>query len=91
MYTFLSDLHYRVAIESEGYSNVLEKLNKYLEEKLGALYTYEDETQVALKFSHQLPGGGTIDVDLLLSPYWDSQEHLFCDLAEIHSPIKRLM
>ena len=84
------DLHYQVAVDNDGYEDVLMKLNAYLTMTLGANYTYEDHSKVALKFNYQVPGGRTVDVDLLLSPVWESQEHFFSDLVHV-SPPKRLL
>ena len=85
------DLHYQDAVDNDGYENVLIKLNEYLKTALRANYTYEDHSKVALKFNYQVPEGGDVDVDLLLSPFWESQEHFFSDLANVSPPIKRLL
>ena len=92
---------YRSALEKEDddgdddedtdyYSRLKKKINAYLSQALSPNYTYLGSTSVAVQFKYRLPEKGYLNVDLLLSPYWESQEQYWRDLAQIHPPIKRL-
>jgi hypothetical protein len=67
-----------------------EKIEAYLSRELAPNYTHLGNTHVAVQFKYKLPEGGYLDVDLLLSPYWESQDSYYSDLAQIKPPIKRL-
>ena len=86
------DLQYKAAVDNDGYEDVLMKLKEYLKMTLGDdNYTQEDQSKVALRFNYQVPEGGDVDVDLLLSPFWKSEDDFFNDLAHVIYPIKRLL
>ena len=80
-----------VAAVEDGYGEILDKLNQYLSELLHDNYHFEDTSDVALKFRYTFPDGMTLDVDLLLSPFWENRERLLLFLQTITSPVKRLM
>jgi len=79
------------AAAEDGYGEILDKLNQYLSELLHDKYHFEDTSDVALKFRYTFPDGMTLDVDLLLSPFWKDREELLRFLQTIQSPVKRLM
>lgn len=79
-------MKYKEGIKDNGYHEILEKINDYFEEALSPNYTripLEGDLKkrgipdVMLRFTHKLEGGGTLDVDLLLSPHWESKEDFF--------------
>ncbi len=87
------DLHHEDVIR-DGYKNILDKIESYLSENLSYGYTFIDyhrfdKKKVALKFSCNIPDGGKIDIDLLLSPYWEKRESYYRDLRGIEDPKDR--
>ena len=70
---------------ADGYSDLLEKLQDYMKEELSDDYTEEGRTHVAIKFRYK-----TIQVDLLLSPYWETMDSYLRDIRTIQPPFKRL-
>ena len=46
---------------------------------------------MAVKFRYLMDNGKTIDVDLLLSPYWDTLSEQLSAMRTVHPPLKRLM
>ena len=87
---FFIDLNYE-EVAKEGYEAIKDKLKIYLAETLKSHYNYIKETPVAIQFHYQLSEGVGLDVDLLLSPYWDTEDQFFSDLMKICPPSKRLM
>lgn len=81
-------LNYRDAVDV-GYEDYLDDIKSYLEEKPNI--QFKGQTKVAINFNYKLCEGGDLDIDLLLSPYWESKEALYADLEFIQPPIKRLM
>lgn len=81
---------YEKALSDGYYDDLKRKINAYLTRELSPNYTYLGETSVAVQFKYRLPEKGYLDVDLLLSPYWESREHYWRDLAKIHPPLRRL-
>ena len=74
------------------YRTTLTKIERYLSRKLHPNYKLDDIRGVALKFQHSIPEGGTLSVDLLLSPNFefDEQEKFFQFLQTIQPPMERL-
>ncbi len=69
----------------DGYDEYFEKIDSCLKEELGGDYSPEDEhTDVALKFEIQQYGAGSIGVDLILSPFFSSQDELLRKLRDVH-------
>lgn len=83
-------IKYKEALSKDYYGNLKKKINAYLTRELSPNYTYLGQTRVAVQFKYKLPEQGYLSVDLLLSPYWDSQESYWRDLAQIHPPLDRL-
>ena len=79
-----ADIDFRDVVEN-GHDETLEKLKTYVEKELSPHYKYSDTTKVALQFSYK-----GIDVDLLLSPYWETRGEYYHDLAQVE-PSKRLL
>ena len=74
----------------EVYHETLTKIERYLSQKLGRPYICDEIRGVALKFQYSIPEGGNLSVDLLLSPYFESDE-LFCQfLRKVEPPLERL-
>ena len=73
----------------DGYEDYFEEMDEYLEDKLKDQYTYEDDTNVAVKFKVQPPGECSIDIDLILSPYFDSHEEYLSALTRVEPPPER--
>lgn len=83
----MSGLTYEEA-DRNGYDDTLEKIKHYLKEELSPSYTYLETTDVALEFRYELPEGGYLKVDLLLSPYWTGKEAYLRDLATIKNRLR---
>ncbi len=91
------DLHHEDVIR-DGYKNILDKIKSYLSGNLGYGYTFIEYhcigykeigyKEVALKFRCNIPEGGKIEIDLLLSPYWE-QDSYYKDLRGIKDPKDR--
>ena len=65
-----------------GYENTLEKLKVYMEKKLSHRhYSYKDTTKYGdgIKFSYK-----GLDVDLLLSPYWETRGEYYHDIEPLY-------
>ncbi len=80
---------HHITAAKEGYETVQHKIKRYLQIQLGPKYHYEDETDIAVTFIYQ-SNGMSLKVDLLLSPYWESQEKFFQAMADLDHR-KRLM
>ncbi len=80
---------HHITAAKEGYETVQHKIKRYLQIQLGPKYHYEDETDIAVTFIY-LSDGMSLKVDLLLSPYWESQEKFFQAMADLDHR-KRLM
>ena len=88
----MSLLHVAITIEQaldDGYEDYLDRIDDYLSSKLKDKYTYEGFTKVAIKFSIQPPGERSVDVDLLLSPFFDSHAELLSELTKVQPPLMR--
>ena len=83
------DLTVGKAIE-DGYEDYFDDIGKYLEDKLQGQYTFEDTTNVAIKFSIQPPGQKSIDIDLILSPYFADHHEYLRALKRVQPPPMRL-
>ena len=81
-------IKYQEVIDN-GYEELQEKIKSYLARELRPNYTYKGVTNVAIQFRYKLPEKGYLDVDLLLSPYWETTESYLADLAKIESPLER--
>ena len=77
--------------DQNGYDHLLDKIESYLEIKLSPHYTYEGKTDVAITFKYALPEGGSLKIDLLLSPYWSSREAYFRDLAAMKNCLRQVL
>ena len=64
-------------------------MGEYLEDKLQGQYTFEDTTNVAIKFSIQPPGQKSIDIDLILSPYFADHHEYLRELKRVQPPALR--
>lgn len=64
-------------------------MGEYLEDKLQGQYTFEDTTNVAIKFSIQPPGQKSIDIDLILSPYFADHHEYLRKLKRVQPPDMR--
>ena len=73
----------------DGYEEYFDEMDSYLHEKLRGQYTHEDFTNVAIKFSIQRPGECSIDVDLILSPFFSDHDELLRSLTRVKPPSKR--
>lgn len=73
----------------DGYGDYLKDIKEYLSDKLGGMYTHEDFTNVALKFSIQPPGQSSVDVDLILSPHF-LDHHSFLRAMKVVDAKERL-
>ncbi len=71
-------------VVATGYSDILEKLEKFLSTNV-PYYKYINTTFCALKICIQ-----DYDIDLLLSPRWESQEAFYSHLRTVPEK-KRLM
>lgn len=79
-------------VKNDGYGDYLEKINDYLSRHLQSLkYRFSSFSKVAVKFECTKPFGGTIEVDLLLSPQWGGHDHYLSSLPSIEPPIKRML
>ena len=76
------------AIE-DGYEEYFDDIGDYLEDKLQGQYTFEDTTNVAIKFSIQPPGQSSIDIDLILSPYFSDHHEYLRALKDVQPPLMR--
>ena len=74
----------------EVYRTTLTKIERYLSRKLRPHYKFDEIRGVAIKFQHSIPGGGSLSVDLLLSPYFEEQEQFFRFLQTVQPPMERL-
>ena len=83
-----TEMPYTYVIE-EGYENLKRKLQEYLGESLLDKYCNPDETEVAIKFRYRLPNGKFLEVDVLFSPYWETEEKFLEDMAKIEPPEER--
>ena len=79
-----TEIKFREVVKT-GYGETLKKLKIYMEKELSSHYSYSGTTTVALQFKYE-----GMDVDLLLSPYWETRREYYHDLAQIES-CKRLM
>lgn len=73
----------------DGYEEYLDSIGEYLDDKLKDQYTYEDTTNVAIKFSIQPPGQSSIDIDLILSPYFADHHEYLQALKQVQPPEMR--
>lgn len=74
----------------DGYEEYFDEMNSYLNERLRGQYTHDDFTNVAIKFSIQPPGEYSIDIDLILSPYFSDHDELLRSLTAVKPPSMRL-
>ena len=84
------EINHKDAAEN-GYDDTLKKVKEFLEKNLAPYYTFENTTEVAIKFKYEHPDVGSLDVDLLLSPFFETKEAFFCGLLDIDDPLTRLM
>ena len=85
------DIDAKDAKDNDGYKELLEKTNSYLKRNLGHRYKWIEFTKVAVKFSCTLSSGDPLDVDLLLSPFWENQHEFWRFLQTVHPAPKRSM
>ena len=78
-----SDIKHKDVVEN-GYSEIQDKLEKYMAKKLSPHYTYLGRTHVAIQFKYK-----DLAIDLLLSPHWKTQEEYFRDMRKIRIPRDR--
>ena len=83
-------ISYQSVLEKEDNGRLKKKINAYLSQALSPNYTYLGSTSVTVQFKYRLPEKGYLNVDLMLSPYWESREQYWRDLAQIHPTIQRL-
>lgn len=67
----------------------MDSIGEYLEDKLKDQYTFEDTTDVAIKFSIQPPGQSSIDIDLILSPFFSDHHDYLQALKQVQPPKMR--
>jgi hypothetical protein len=72
------------------YLETLTKIEGYLSRKLGRPYTFDEIRGVAVKFQYSIPEGGSLSVDLLLSPQFKSEQKLYQFLRKVEPPLERL-
>lgn len=84
-------LDYAEAVRKDGYTETLEKIDRYLQINLADKYTKQEISTIALKFRFNKDDGKTIDTDLLLSPFWETQNEQFVAMRQVNPPLKRLM
>ena len=72
------------------YLETLTKIERYLSQNLGRPYTRDEIRGVAIKFKYSIPEGGNLSVDLLLSPYVESEEEFCQFLRKVEPPLERL-
>lgn len=87
-YTCTLGLTTKKAID-DGYKDYFDDMGEYLEDKLQGQYTFEDTTNVAIKFSIQPPGQNSIDIDLILSPYFADHHEYLRELKRVQPPAMR--
>ncbi len=84
-------LDYAEAVANDGYTAILKKIHSYLQTKLGGKYTMQEISSIAVKFRCEKDDGTTIDIDLLLSPFWATPNDQFTAMRQVKPPLKRLM
>ena len=72
-------------VAATGYEDILEKLNAYLQKYMNG-YVYMSMTDYAVKCKVK-----DYEIDLLLSPRWETQDALYSHLRTVKPPLKRLM
>lgn len=77
MYMDFSEIVYTDVLK-DGYSEIQDKLEKYMEKKLSPHYTYLDTSHVAVQFKYK-----ELNIDLLLSPYWKTREEYYDAMRQI--------
>ena len=73
-----------VMVIQNGYDDIQDKLENYMKKHLSPHYKYCDRTHVAVKFTYK-----QLEVDLLLSPYWDTREEYYTFMRKIQHPRDR--
>ena len=88
---YVTGINYTEAVENEGFSDTLNRIDRYFSQTFASKYTLQEVSAVAVKFRYLMDNGKTIDVDLLLSPYWDTLSEQLSAMRTVHPPLKRLM
>ena len=71
-------------VVEDGYEEIQDKLEDYLEKRLSPDYMYSGRTNVAVKFQYR-----GIEVDLLLSPFWETRRDYYDAMQQIKVPEDR--
>ena len=88
--SLLADIHPEMVIypEKKGHSSdILRELDKFLNEKLNT-YSRVDMTTRSITFfveAHSEEKALKVDVDLLISPFWDNTDQMFTFLSDFKS------
>lgn len=75
------------AVPRDGYEELLGKIKEYLKQELSSDYLDNPDktSKVAVQFTY-LYHGVELDVDLLLSPHWDTKQDYWRDLQDVSPP-----
>ena len=71
-------------VVEDGYGEIQDKLEEYLEKQLFPHYTYCGRTHVAIQFTYK-----QLEIDLLLSPYWETKAEYYQAMRVIPDPDDR--
>ena len=91
--SLLADIHPEMVIypENKGHSSdILRELDKFLNEKLNTYSRVDNMTTRSIKFfvearSEEKTSTFKVDVDLLISPFWDNTTEMFAFISDFKS------
>ena len=71
--TFMSDIDGSAALQPNAFQSWVRELHAFLSSKLGHNYGHQGMTKRSVQFVYK----GRVEVDLLVSPYWENQHKLY--------------